>query len=155
MSTDFHLSEMEELQQEDGPGRWLPAKLNPFTGMVSTGRKDLDIPGGVRGYIYDGTTMDGYPEYEKICPPRQSQVRLYPTQCPCCGESYPSRPAPMRHSPIRNFRVGFAKTTQLLASELLADLKRDDVKARLVSFADSRQDAAGSHLIWRAVIMKT
>ncbi|MBW9267605.1 MAG: DEAD/DEAH box helicase [Candidatus Thiodiazotropha sp. (ex. Lucinisca nassula)] len=134
----------EELQQEDGPGRWLPAKLDPFTGMVSTGRKDLDIPGGVRGYIYDGTTMDGYPN-KRFARPSIPGTAV-PYQCPCCGESYLSRPAPMRHSPIRNFRVGFAKTTQLLASELLADLKRDDVEARLVSFADSRQDAARAAL---------
>src|SRR5262249_33625434 len=51
-----------------------------------------------------------------------------------------------RLSPIRNFRVGFAKTTQLLASDLLGDLKRDEADSKLVSFADSRQDAANAAL---------
>jgi len=49
-----------------------------------------------------------------------------------------------RLSPVRNFRAGFAKTTQLLATELfdaqrIADTRRE---AKLVSFSDSRQDAA-------------
>jgi DEAD/DEAH box helicase domain-containing protein len=134
----------EDIQQEDGPGRWLPAKLDPYTGMVSTGRNDLDAPGGVRGFIYDGTRLDDYPN-RRFARPSDPGTAV-PYQCPCCGETYLMRPAPMRHSPIRNFRVGFAKTTQLLASELLADLKRDDVEARLVSFADSRQDAARAAL---------
>src|SRR5262249_55574383 len=46
------------------------------------------------------------------------------------------------------FRTGFAKTTQLLATELF-DLQRltgDPEQARLVSFSDSRQDAARASL---------
>ena len=75
---------------------------------------------------------------ETATPVGDSKVpRMQDRQClpvpPCCGESYKFRPAPMRHSPIRNFRVGFAKTTQLLASELLSDLKQEDPEARLVS----------------------
>ncbi len=51
-------------------------------------------------------------------------------------------------SPVRNFRAGFAKTTQLLATELfdaqrVADTGRE---AKLVSFSDSRQDAARAAL---------
>ena len=134
----------EALQQDDGPGRWFPAKLDPFTGVVSTGRRDLEVPGGIRGFIYEGTRPEGYPQgrFDHPSDPGTS----VPYQCPCCGESYRLRPRPLRHSPIRNFRVGFAKTTQLLASELLADLKLDDEEARLVSFADSRQDAARAAL---------
>ncbi|MCW5584849.1 MAG: DEAD/DEAH box helicase [Chromatiales bacterium] len=134
----------EELQQSDGPGNWLPAKLNPSTGVVSIGRAELQEPGGIRGFLYDGLRRDCYPSRRFQGPSDAGSA--VPFQCPCCGESYKFRPAPMRHSPIRNFRVGFAKTTQLLASELLSDLKREDPEARLVSFADSRQDAARAAL---------
>jgi DEAD/DEAH box helicase domain-containing protein len=55
-----------------------------------------------------------------------------------------------RLSPIRNFRrTGFAKTTQLLATELF-DAQRvanaADNAPKLISFADSRQDAARAAL---------
>ncbi|MCB1880155.1 MAG: DEAD/DEAH box helicase [Gammaproteobacteria bacterium] len=133
----------EALQQDDGPGRWLKAKLDPFTGIVSTGRRDLEASGGIDGFIYEGARLEDYPSgrLERPSDPGTS----VPYQCPCCGESYRLRTRG-RHSPIRNFRVGFAKTTQLLASELLTELKRIDTEARLVSFADSRQDAARAAL---------
>src|SRR5690606_38408732 len=52
----------------------------------------------------------------------------------------------LRLSPIRHFRAGFAKTTQLLASELfhLLELRAHD--AQLVSFSDTRQGAAKAAL---------
>lgn len=123
-------------------GRWLPAELDPTTGRaqpVSPGRDWT--PGRIPGFLYDTkkwntTRMD-----------RRQPGSAVPYQCPFCGESYHLRKT--RTSPIRNFRVGFAKTTQLLASELMARLRAhtersDDVK--LVAFADSRQDAAKAAL---------
>jgi hypothetical protein len=50
----------------------------------------------------------------------------------------------MRLSPLRNFRTGFGKTTQLLATELF-DAQRvsgASTTPKLVSFSDSRQEAA-------------
>jgi DEAD/DEAH box helicase domain-containing protein len=133
----------EALFADDGPGRWHEAKLDPFTGVVSTGRRALEAKGGIRGFLYDGTRPELYPSrrFETAMDPGTA----VPYQCPCCGESYRLRQRG-RHSPIRNFRVGFGKTTQLLASELLGELKKIDEDARLVSFADSRQDAASAAL---------
>jgi DEAD/DEAH box helicase domain-containing protein len=51
-----------------------------------------------------------------------------------------------RLSPIRHFRTGFAKTTQLLASDLFHLLKVHSTSPKLVSFSDSRQDAAKAAL---------
>lgn len=74
-----------------------------------------------------------------------------PYACPRCGTSYYSRiTTQFRLSPIRNFRAGFGKTTQLLATELF-DAQRTagrhtDNDAKLVSFSDSRQDAARAAL---------
>jgi hypothetical protein len=51
----------------------------------------------------------------------------------------------MRLSPIRHFRAGFGKTTQILASELFNVLRLSNPKSpKLVSFSDSRQEAANA-----------
>lgn len=42
--------------------------------------------------------------------------------------------------------MGFSKTTQLLASSLMGELKRSNQDERLISFSDSRQDAAKAAL---------
>jgi Lhr-like helicase len=121
-------------------GDWLPATLDPFTGSVRLSRPGGE-GSGVAGYLYAfGAGTDAWGR------DAAAGGTAVPFQCPCCEESYHQRARSMRSSPIRNFRVGFAKTTQLLASELLAQLKEDDAQSRLVSFADSRQDAAGAAL---------
>lgn len=69
-----------------------------------------------------------------------------PYCCPSCGTDYSTiRDKTKRLSPIRNFRPGFGRTTQLLASEVFAIQKRlDGNHAKTIVFADSRQDAASS-----------
>ncbi|MEM8671011.1 MAG: DEAD/DEAH box helicase [Planctomycetota bacterium] len=72
-----------------------------------------------------------------------------PYTCPAFGTDYSPRfrNSTLRQSPIRNFRPGFAKTTQLLASELFSSQRLSDgPRTKLISFADSRQDAARSDL---------
>lgn len=69
-----------------------------------------------------------------------------PYECPACATSYRFRRKPHRLSPLRNFRTGFAKTTQLLASEVFAVLALGSSTPKLVSFSDSRQDAAKAAL---------
>lgn len=75
-----------------------------------------------------------------------------PCSCPRCDTDYGPRRGKARIgqqvSPLRNFRAGFAKSTQLLATEAYDVMARggDPSKAKLVSFSDSRQDAARSAL---------
>ena len=70
-----------------------------------------------------------------------------PYACPACGTSYKDRKLPYRLSTIRNFRAGFAKTTQLLSTELFESQRGSSAKSpKLVSFSDSRQDAAQNAL---------
>ena len=70
-----------------------------------------------------------------------------PSQCPRCSTSYASRRRG-RRSPIRHFRPGFAKTTQLIASQLFDLLRITSplTPPKLVSFSDSRQEAAKAAL---------
>jgi len=68
-----------------------------------------------------------------------------PTCCPSCGTDY-SRRTKGRRSPVRSFRTGFAKSSQLVATELFELLKASGADAKAVVFSDSRQDAARAAL---------
>ena len=64
-----------------------------------------------------------------------------PSVCPCCGENYARRL--YRKSPIRGFRTGFSKLTQLLSKELFYLVPGQPPGSRkLVLFSDSREEAA-------------
>jgi DEAD/DEAH box helicase domain-containing protein len=129
-------------------GRWRRGTLDPRAGHVRIassipGRARVETPGLVAGYVYhrDMTTPDAH---------KRTAVRpgtAVPYECPACEEDYSLRRMPHRLSPLRGFRAGFAKTTQLLASELFA-LVQEAVTTppKLVSFSDSRQDAAKAAL---------
>jgi DEAD/DEAH box helicase domain-containing protein len=77
-----------------------------------------------------------------------------PYACPRCGQDYSGRlfgfnkgnRKGIRVSPIRGFRTGFSRMVQIFASELFRMLSvlpaNQSEKAKLVSFSDSRQDAA-------------
>jgi DEAD/DEAH box helicase domain-containing protein len=137
----------EELRMEHGPGSWVPAILEPFSGTVTRYTPGSGATDQVPGFLYDSTAQGVFPGRD----PRNRRVNspgtAVPFQCPCCGESYHRKPANKgRASPIRNFRAGFAKTTQLLASELFALLSKEEKNCKLVSFSDSRQDAAKAAL---------
>ena len=138
----------EELPQENhAHGRWRNGHLDPASGRVELLSATNSWNGeGIPGLLYERSAQ---PDRQGS---RSTPGTSVPFQCPFCGESYHLRKDEgMRMSPIRNFRAGFAKTTQLLASELMARLRvaagdsaADTVK--LVSFADSRQDAANAAL---------
>lgn len=134
----------EEPREDKAQARWRKASLQPATGRVSL--VSPVIPDwqedSIPGYLYDISTWSS--KHMKAA----DQGSAVPAQCPFCGESY--HRSKTRRSPIRNFRIGFAKTTQLLASELMARLRyqhlQSDEPVKLVSFADSRQDAAKAAL---------
>lgn len=70
-----------------------------------------------------------------------------PRACPACGTDYSARrPGMGSLSPIRSFRTGFAKSSQLLATELFDLLQVSGAAAKSVVFSDSRQDAARAAL---------
>lgn len=137
-------------QANGNPGTWLPASLDRETGVVSrrggpfSGRQ---MANGVRGYLYERSGGPGRRDRHRR---RRDYAETHvPYACPACGTDYYFRRLGMgRLSPVRNFRAGFAKTTQLLATELF-DAQRvanPEEEPKLVSFADSRQDAARAAL---------
>ena len=69
----------------------------------------------------------------------QEQTKGLPSICPSCATDYTRRL--FRQSPIRGFRTGFSKVTQLLTKELFYQQPDKDLR-KLVVFSDSREDAA-------------
>lgn len=131
-----------EISDEDAQGRWREAEFDPFTATISAISPGADASAErVPGWEYvvgKGKNFRGSKERKQEAP--DAAGTALPFQCPACGTSY--RYGKGKLSPIRGFRVGFAKTTQLLASVLMGELQRTNGGERLVTFSDSRQDAA-------------
>jgi len=107
--------------------RWRGAHLNPHSGRVQLGNA---APDTIAGYLFmTQASNEG----------DQSQLAALPAVCPCCASNYSKRLS--RKSPVRGFRTGFSKVSQILAKELFYELPATDRK--LVVFSDSREDAAG------------
>lgn len=118
--------------------RWDKAYLDPFGARVWRDRLNDDaIPGFLFKRSPNPTHKDAR---DRACGDRGSAT---PAACPACGTSYVLR-SQGRSSPLRNFRTGFAKTSQLLATELfeLLHAARPPVPPKAIVFSDSRQDAA-------------
>jgi ATP-dependent helicase YprA (DUF1998 family) len=138
----------------DGPtddmdkGLWLKAVLERETGGILKRDKVKDSefdPGRhLEGWYYESSGSDAGHKRNWDSPGTN-----VPYSCPNCLTSYKGRvDKRYRLSPLRNFRAGFAKTTQLLATELFdAQRVSNPVEPpKLVSFSDSRQDAAKAAL---------
>jgi DEAD/DEAH box helicase domain-containing protein len=106
---------------------WRRAFLNPQSGRVQIGNPPANT---ISGYLF--ATGAGNPA-------DQAQLSALPSICPCCASDYTKRIS--KKSPIRGFRTGFSKVSQILAKELFYELP--EVDRKLVVFSDSREDAAG------------
>jgi hypothetical protein len=117
---------------------WLPAVLDTRTGVVRppAGADPHFVPGRIFTCKRPNRSHD-----RKIHTPGTAG----PDCCPACGIDYSPRKKP-RFSPIRSFRTGFGKTSQLLATEMFELLHASGTLPKAVVFSDSRQDAAKAAL---------
>ncbi len=122
------------------PYSWVKGYLNPVTGVVHAARSEGDVPGQLLTWARDDKFNSRT---------RDDDGTAVPYCCAKCGTDYSGRYQQKnsklregRKSPIRSFRTGFAKTSQLLATELVASLKAQGGDGKLVAFSDSREDAA-------------
>lgn len=114
---------------------WEPAHLDPASGVVSLGE---DVPNGrIGGRLY----------YQKPGGSQNGHLTAQPFCCPKCATDYSNRPTTSRsRSPIRAFRTGVSKASQLVATELFELLHAVRAEAKSIVFSDSRQDAANQSL---------
>lgn len=129
-------------RDEDGNEEWDPASLNASNGVISFGASSGDKSNEyiIQGRLFRKRTAALAAEYGSASP----------RCCPACGTDYSARTRG-RLSPIRNFRMGFTKTSQILATEMFAVLTANRVpgsgsSAKTIVFSDSRQDAARTAL---------
>lgn len=117
-----------------GPGRaarWTPASLDIFTGTLVQGIRTPSVQNA------NGQWLHGHLFHINDVQQEGQELGL-PSICPSCASDYSAKR--YRKSPIRGFRTGFSRVTQLLAKELFYQLPEETRK--LVLFSDSREDAA-------------
>jgi hypothetical protein len=112
--------------------QWIPASLNRKTGRVRLGQEEEGS--WVKGRLFEVSDAD-------IDDSIGQNHSALPSVCPSCAADYSRRL--MRRSPVRGFRTGFSKVSQILSKELFYQLStRQDFQRKLVVFSDSREDAA-------------
>jgi hypothetical protein len=150
----------KRLPKKPKAGTWNKAHYDPRSGRVKFLMASGTVPDDqIRGFIYIRSLEFKDSKGRKGISPGTA----VPFECPSCDSDYSGRALGYRLSPIRNFRAGFAKTTQLLATELFGLLRIQDHSSKIVSFSDSRQDAAHAALdiesrhhqdLWRELLVK-
>jgi len=113
--------------------QWHPASLNCRTGHVINlhDRAEEEPHEWVKGYIFNSA-----------CPSSEKErVYALPSICPACEADYSRRKT--RKSPVRGFRTGFSKASQIFTKELFYQIPSSkNIGRKIVVFSDSREDAA-------------
>lgn len=122
------------LGQPVTPCRWEHSIINMYSGEVlSFSDVDKVNPDDfIEGYSYTVQFPNTGLNEDKGSP-------ALPSRCPFCGADHTK--SPYHVSPLRGFRTGFSKTTQIFAKELFYQLPTR-FNPKLVTFSDSREDAA-------------
>ncbi|MEW6664113.1 MAG: DEAD/DEAH box helicase [Thermodesulfobacteriota bacterium] len=114
--------------------QWREASLNTRTGraVLTFENAEADPGNWIKGYIFDIAVAN---------PEEAENHRALPCVCPSCAANYTRRR--FRKSPVRGFRTGFSKVSQIFTKELFYHLpEKESISRKLVVFSDSREDAA-------------
>lgn len=137
-ANDRHSSD-EGNQNEHGA--WREGFLNPYDSSIvwslspSQNQQRAEY---IRGFVYYPTNIAGTSEVKDY---GGSPLKALPCKCPACEKDYLYRK--YTKSPIRSFRTGMGRNNQILTKELIRQLDPNgEHLPKLVSFSDSRQDAA-------------
>ncbi|HMP90810.1 MAG TPA: DEAD/DEAH box helicase [Kiritimatiellia bacterium] len=119
--------------EERARAGWRRRYLHAVSGRVTTDPEGAVVPDGlaIPGYLFVIPEVDASTDVEDCL--------ALPSCCPGCGANYSRRM--YRRSPVRGFRTGFSRVSQLLSKELFYSLPEGETR-KLVVFSDSREDAA-------------
>lgn len=122
----------DQAKQGEADELWVPRILDTRNSVLTpSGDGDFRVPG--RLFQMHGN--------------HRAPGSALPRACPACGTDYTARRRGMGAlSPLRSFRTGFAKASQLLATEVFSLLHVSGSAAKSIVFSDSRQDAARAAL---------
>lgn len=121
---------------------WKRAALNPRTGVVTRLNNGEELPSGtVEGMIFDVNEGMTIPSSGKIFrDDADADTPAMPHVCPHCESDYGEHY--QRLSPVRTFRTGLNKLSQVLTKQLFKALDTSNSQRKLVAFSDSREAAA-------------
>ena len=122
-------------------GKWVAARINCVSGDVFLEHSASSETNEINGYLFRIASIDNWQvkceEEEEEIESAYKSIASLPCVCPRCGTD---RSMGLRKTPIRGFRTGFNRISQVFAKELFYQLPEE--KRKLVAFTDSRQDAA-------------
>lgn len=118
---------------------WDDAVLDTHNGLILDPTNGPQGPDAIRGRLFRHAGPFSHNRTQR------SAGTAAPDCCPACGTSYSARKRP-RFSPLRSFRTGFGKTSQLVATEVFEILRASGASPKAIVFSDSRQDAANTAL---------
>lgn len=141
---------VDNKQQKDYRAQWVPAFLNIYSGDISEGflSPDEEPANWIKGRYFkviDGDSGIDVALLNNTQGLPENTHKATPCVCPACGvnhQKYSQVSKKIKTSPIRGFRTGFAKTSQMFAKELMYQLPEKKEQRKLVVFSDSREDAA-------------
>lgn len=128
-------------------GTWVKAHLDTNLGVLTEGKGAGE--GIINGYWFQVRHVKLKPAWHLYHPSDLSNldsVSALPHVCPSCLTNWSKRS--YSKSPIRSFRLGFAKMNQVLVKELFYQLEYEapdspsPIARKLIAFSDSREDAA-------------
>lgn len=141
---------VEGANQGDYRASWVEASLNIYSGDIKESLlKANEEPGDwIKGRCFKIVNENSNMDVAFLTDINNQSINTHkatPCVCPACGinhQKYNQNSKKNKISPIRGFRTGFAKTSQMFAKELMYQLPAGEKERKLVVFSDSREDAA-------------
>ena len=141
---------VEGTNQGNYRASWVEASLNIFSGDIKESllKANEEPDNWIKGRCFKVINENNNVDVAFLTDANNQPINTHkatPCVCPACGvnhQKYNQSSKKSKTSPIRGFRTGFAKTSQMFAKELMYQLPQGERERKLVVFSDSREDAA-------------